>query len=288
MEYSKEELSKLNEKFKAILPVLCSQLFYKHKELLRQKLLYHYTNYNSFINGIVCDNREIGKEVCLWATHWKHLNDPQEINLGYNRFTEIIKEDINYCFTKVLNDSKQISLSKKRDFLPMWSLYGNNGSGIMLSINTAKLLKNYGLLLMPCIYENSEYDHNAMSKLSQLDFGETFKDFSSVEIIYPLTILMSMYISILKDKSYEFEDEVRIIWIDNKYFIDSTKEEYRVADGNKIIPFTKVFFAKDILEEVIVGPNQDAERNCETIKRYLASIGLEHVKVGISKVPYNG
>ena len=85
-----------------------------------------------------------------------------------------------------------------------------------------------------------------------------------------------------------FEDEVRIIWIDNKYFIDSTKEEYRVADGNKIIPFTKVFFSKDILEEVIVGPNQDAERNCETIKRYLASIGLEHVKVGISKVPYNG
>ena len=48
---------------KRVVPKLCEQLFYKRKELYNQKQLYHYTNLNAFIGGIVCDGREINKEM---------------------------------------------------------------------------------------------------------------------------------------------------------------------------------------------------------------------------------
>lgn len=274
---------------KRVVPKLCEQLFYKRKELYNQKQLYHYTNLNAFIGGIVCDGREINKEICLYATHWNYLNDPKEIILGHERFVKIIKkENEQGLLEEYLKENKQISLSRQKDFLPMWGLYGSNGSGIMLSFNTEKLLKKYGYLIMPCIYQDSEYDKNAFKKLMNLDFKGIIDELNNEELFYPIVLVSLLFISILKDNSYEYEDEVRIVGLGNKYFDMYSKEEFRVANGNKIIPYTKVYFPKDFLEEVIVGPNQDAEKNCETIKKYLASIGLEHVNVIISTVPYKG
>ena len=140
MQYTDDELKSYITKAYEIIPSLCEQLFYKHNDLKSIEHLYHYTNYNSFINGIVKDNREKDKEICLWATHCKHLNDPLEVILGQNRFNKIIKdENTKEKLSVIFKNDKLICFSKKKDFLPMWSMYGNNGSGIMLSLNT----KNY-------------------------------------------------------------------------------------------------------------------------------------------------
>ena len=54
-------------------------LFYRVSELNNQPLLYHYTDTNALLNGIIMPNNK-GKEICLRATRCTHLNDKERLS----------------------------------------------------------------------------------------------------------------------------------------------------------------------------------------------------------------
>lgn len=84
-----------------------------------EEQLFHYTTMEAL-------TKIMQKEkVCFLATHYKYLNDPSEYQWGL----EQIK---NKCadFNTDETDLFILSLSKQRDFLPMWSMYAQNGNGV--------------------------------------------------------------------------------------------------------------------------------------------------------------
>jgi Protein of unknown function (DUF2971) len=109
-----------------------------------QAPLYHYTNLDG-LTGILT-----GKAV--WATDYRHLNDPSELKHGIERARELMAAmsltlDGRAClFLQMVNDLLSsenfddtlrffvISLSKARDDLGQWRSYGDNGRGFALGL----------------------------------------------------------------------------------------------------------------------------------------------------------
>ena len=58
------------------------RLFYRYSILKNDEYVYHYTNIDAVINGIIVENPEKDKEILLKATRWTHLNDKNELKSG--------------------------------------------------------------------------------------------------------------------------------------------------------------------------------------------------------------
>jgi hypothetical protein len=95
------------------------------------------------------------------------------------------------------------------------------------------------------------------------------------------------YAPILKDPSFAEEREWRIISRPQK----CTGSRFDFREGNSmLIPFYRFPLDGETgpipIEEIMVGPTPDRERSEQSVKSFLASQGLEEVKVSHSAVPY--
>lgn len=118
-------------------------------------MLYHYTTFETFLRILEGITFECGVPyIHMRATRIDKLNDPTEMCVDIERYLKIIanyeKEHnldnsvSNYIQTSknqivdILNEEKMISLpfvtsfSTRKDYLPMWSLYGDKHHGICL------------------------------------------------------------------------------------------------------------------------------------------------------------
>ena len=131
-----------------------SSVFNEFYGLQKLGSLYYYTDMNALVNGIIVPEPEVNREICLWATKWSHLNDSQENYIALDMLKDVFKNNLEvyYAFVSLSGDNHSISFSKEKDSLPMWSMYGAQGTGIMLEFDVSELLKIYGVRLMPCVY----------------------------------------------------------------------------------------------------------------------------------------
>ena len=132
------------------------------KRLLSTEFVYHYTSIEALMSILegYRGNRQVAlpfRAGCVYNS-----NDPREMELGYKTVKEILPEyeknsaknidlsevfeDEQYenqckeCFFEKPKDGLvevssvpyAISFSSKRDFLPMWSMYGDNKKGVCL------------------------------------------------------------------------------------------------------------------------------------------------------------
>lgn len=205
-------------------------------------MYYHYTSLDTFLailHGIDYKNGE--PILHLRASRIDKVNDPTEMTIDKKTFLSIVqhyedKNKIDPClrisrriecmddekFNELIKNERSnhlpyvICLSKKKDFLPMWSLYGNKGQGVCLeflaldiltkSVPFQKLINPYAPVIIDDVcyrdYEKSE----AVLRAIELNYPKTDeKDIEdSIANIY---LAASPFI---KDSSYEYENEFRI------------------------------------------------------------------------------
>lgn len=266
------------------------KLFYKYKELESQPLVYHYTDIDALLNGIIVSAPKSEEEICLRATRWTHLNDKEEIESGLRLIGDGTTERLKFLsdgVRKYHEQSCSLSFCKSKDSLPMWGMYGKNGAGVMLAFDTNILRSIFGFRMQPCIYENTDYDNDVINLLSSLDLGDSFKSLSNDSKLYLSFILTAVFVSIRKNAAFNFEDEVRIIGLGNNHFGLPKDIQYRISRG-VITPYVNVFLPKSALKEVWLGPTNNIELAKASTEEFLLSRGFNDVKVKISQVPYRG
>lgn len=275
----KNELEKMDSQIMVKIARRC----FKGWETMRdtQEELYYYTDMNALVNGIF----KYDDKICLWASRWSHVNDPQEVKLGLE---ELANHDTpDWAVDDVLQSLKtshSISFSGYNDILPMWKMYGDGGTGAMLAFNTKILIEKWGGLLQPCIYRNTSQFETTKEALFHPESHLEYVQLSSIQRIVVWFQLIQMFASVLKSDDYYYENEVRVVGLGNIHFDEKREQKYRISDG-KIIPYVEAFMPKDSLKGVCLGPLVDSS-NKEIIEEFLHNKGYNNVVVTKSKIHY--
>lgn len=252
----------------------------------------HYTDINA-LTKILVEYPTNQNEICLWATHIDYLNDKTEGKIGRQVIKKLTENNPDIELKELINDVYIISFSDAEDSLPMWSMYGANGSGIMLKFDfinsdftkynmtkctykdiddvVAENQKFINLLKRPAVRIGSN-GHDGTLPDSQQAF---VKDWA-ISSISASTVVAP------KDKSFHHEDERRL-------FTCTTpdKIKYRVRN-NLLIPYIEEFFPKKVLKEIWIGPTNDVNRIRKSIDLLLKTRGFNDVIIKESSVPYRG
>ena len=106
---------------------------------MAKKQIYHYTMPEA-LHSILCNDH-----LCLWATRFDKLNDPNEQIWAANAISPyILKEskttekDFDEMYAQ---QSYILSFCRRPDDFNMWRLYCNDGKGIMLSVGSNLVFK---------------------------------------------------------------------------------------------------------------------------------------------------
>lgn len=232
---------------------------------------YHYTTVDALVNGITRDNPQKGKEICLRATHCDFVNDPSEISWGAGFIELFLSKCQNEVTEKqrILERYKNlylISFSQVPNSLPMWNTYANKSTGIAIGFKRIMSL-SLSELVLKCWYDPKKIlniiDEDIQSKYKILSF-----------------LCTAFLPQMLKHEAYTYEQEVRFIG----EFKDSPTK-FREKNGY-VIPYKEVFFPKEQIESITLGPCAHQEIAESSLRQLLDSRGLGDVKIIKSDIPY--
>ncbi len=308
--------------------------------------------------------------ITFWASCAYYMNDPKELcssfdfiisklpeiedelNIKYDRRISTWIQEQDESFDDWLNNTMFtpesyapfiISFSSKPDYLPMWSMYGQNGIGVSLCFDandfecsnflvkgvekvnyeinetcSQKIITIYkkyiGKLKSPISSKMEQDKNNIMLLLKQFG-GENSKKmmaklddlindnmnddcFVSEEFekdaIAQLTrtSLAGMILelaTIIKNNSYEYEDEYRCVIPLPTHPVISIKApkifEYRMSNNN-IIPYIKVDVPIKCLKKIIIGPCSNYNMVRMSLRLMMNTYGIPEIKIEPSKVSY--
>lgn len=265
------------------------ETFYEWERLLNVKYLYYYCSTSVFLNGIVESNPSPQKELCLWASRFSYMNDKEELLCGIRRIESWNPPDYLIDGIKQAHQTNHIiCLSMAEDSLPMWNTYGDGGKGVMLAFDTELLLSQYAGRLQPCFYSDEKYDKNIEDSFGRIIQGNMFNGLPFKDYMEVLIPLLLLYAILRKDKKYEYEKEVRIYGIGNKYFDKDRKEtQYRYSKG-VVVPYVKEYLPQMVLKEICLGPVAEHELSEKALQEFLQVKGFSDCKVTHSNIPYRG
>lgn len=268
---------------------IARKTFYEWDRLRDVKHLYYYCSTDVFMNSIVVKDPTPQKELCLWASRYSYMNDKEELLCGIRRIESWNPPDYLIDGIKQAHQVNHIiSLSMAEDNLTMWNTYGDGGKGVMLAFDTELLLSQYTGRLQPCFYSDGEYDTNIEDSFGHIIQGSMFKGLPFKEYFEILFPLLLMYATLRKDKNYDYEKEVRIYGIGDKYFDkERSKIHYRYSKGI-VVPYVKEFFPKTMLKEVRFGPVAEHDLSEKALHEFLQAKGFFDCKVTHSNIPYRG
>lgn len=257
------------------------------------KVIYQYTHWDALFHGMLDGGREKNKEVCIRATNCRYLNDPKEISLGSRLTQEIIDASLKRGGdTADINLEKYFvtSFSERRDYLPMWSMYGKNGTGLSVGFDVALLAQSKPTTFGRCMYCDTGFlesfrnsnEHNfvqppSTEEMSQMNAEEMEKVTSHAYFLF--VDALQKVLALSKTPEYAYEKEIRICMKTAKNI------QYRNT-GKMVVPYIDMFFPKAVVKEIIVGPTNEGKRAVDSLKEWLQSIGMGTVQVSLSEVPY--
>lgn len=239
---------------------------------------YHYTTIDALVNGIMRDNAQKGKEVCFRATHSRFVNDSEEIIKGVGIIASVLERndsskafDEYYTdFLRIYDDLFLISFSEKRDSLPMWNTYANRSTGITIGIERLKSMSKDDVVVK-CTYGLKNF-----TSLLKIYTDPTDSKVAKIGSRLLLHFLPQM----IKNEDFAYENEIRLI---GKF--NDSPIKFREKNGY-IIPYKEVFFAKEQIKSITLGPCQNMKDAEYSLRQFLDSRGFEHVKIEKSKIPY--
>ena len=185
-----------------------------------------------------------------------------------------------------------ISFSERKDYLPMWSMYGRKGSGVCLCFDKEQIKEGcedtivYPIL--STLYINQEEKNEITSKvLSGILQGE-YKNYlerdknDDLEKIQTIGTILPIYSAYIKNNAYLYEKEMRLVAIS----MDIKKTvRFRASEKGSLIPFVEIPIPVNSLQEIIVGPCVQPENIENGLLLALHASGLD-VPVSTSQIPY--
>lgn len=209
-----------------------------------------------------------------------------------------IYEDI---LTNSLKTPFVLSFSAKKDDLPMWIKYGNNGKGICLGfeekIPKFERIDNITSTCPIAVEYSDRIEGNRpLQELLNTLFKECFLSIKKEEMgssiatrLYCLGRLHTVLCPFFKNEKYKDEAEYRIVGGINS--LDCV--EFRVKNGC-IIPYVELPLSLNFLREIIIGPCCDdkaIKRNIEFIllkKNNSTNLEMNKtpIKISNSCIPY--
>lgn len=249
-------------------------------------VLYYYTSLGSLM-GILNHNRtkEEGQEICIWASHYKYLNDKTEVLFGRKVVEQMKKEaKMQIKPNDFGNNAFILSFSMCCNSLPMWSMYGKNGDGIMLALDAESIFT----LLSPlykCSYCKSTgvlSERINSVKKDFLKFSSDSSESDSPGDSSKWSILLGILPYLIKSHYFSYEKEVRVVTY-NRFGKDTVL--YRETN-NIIVPYIEKFLPISALKYIMVGPTLNPKLTKDAIVRYLDSCGYDKVGVKVSQIPY--
>ena len=228
------------------------------------------------------------------------MNDPEEKMMGFHEAEKAIQRfkdkyagkipfgaelGTNDIFFKFIRPYI-VSFTENEDEIPMWSMYGDNGNGVVLCFEETYMDD----LIFPksCYYvENEDVLDIFLEKMDKVTGNGDFTAY--------FNFFLGMMVG-LKDPKWKYENEVRAICIDpiklswdgksiplnslQKYAIEETC--YRIRNG-KLIPYKKVYLPKKCLRKVILGPKHFGDFNLQ--KEVLEEFFSTRFKTKIPIIP---
>lgn len=307
--------------------------------------LYHYTSVDAFEKMLREMQRKNSRELTFWASNIHYMNDPNEMSFLYDELIEALPEmesHLNikempfsmFCslgknqgnvsvdllmdikdnvFNKIFKSAFAISFTKKKDNLSMWSLYGNNGSGLCLEFDYEALKKHFSesasLSFATRFEELHYYIKEVPIWVKIAAFYKLYHDKPSLQD-NPLRtcrdfiarVLLEMA-PILKHQAYADEKEVRLLYhvilpgdadeIVSKADVRPMDKNYPKIENPKVrvrngmlIPYKEISIPIDCITKIIVGPTLYPQLQSEALNVLLREVGIEKDMVAISDIPY--
>ena len=298
-----------------------SKLF--NKKLMDNPFVYHYTSVDALFSILEgCRKSEL-HTLPFWAGCVYNSNDPREMELGYETVKAILPQYEKSC-DKSMNLSEvyskpeyedqckkrifqrpedglvemsvvpyTISFSCKRDFLPMWSMYGENKKGVCLKFRLRSLIDNLNTESCFVHYEGDKENiikddllrslYNTYGLFVEINTkGLTIED-----KIKELSILCNCISPFVKSKEWAYESEFRIVTnvhyrqeTDGKIFnrIQLTLPKIKIGDY-EIIHIDPIF-----LEEIIIGPMANYNVLEHVLRNELKECLLNNVEITPSSI----
>lgn len=300
---------------------------------LRNNLCYHYTSTEAFLR--IMDDVD-DKSLKFHASDVFYLNDPSEMRFGYevimNFIPKIEKEldvderiklsklwdrdktytnkEWNNIHLKMIEDSIYspyiISFSRNRESLPMWRMYGNNGTGVALGFDLRLYAIERKNVNGTSLLDLTHFDYKKIYSVDVeygkiLKFGypyinakhfyfeylKSVKEETDIEMIAQMQLRTISKIILgaapyLKHDAYSDEKESRLV----NSCHSSNDIKFKTNSAGRLIPYIEVEIPKAYLKEIMIGPccNYDSMKRCIDIR--LSQKGFKEYEITHSKIPY--
>lgn len=287
------------------------------------KLLYHYTNYDSF-EAIVksnklraCDVTKLNdrREYIIWFEVYNQVYDNIINNEDAQDYLEIIEFINNTIIKQKELDCYVTCFTPENDLLSQWRAYGDDGLGVSIGFEFSKLdgvlyennpRENEGMVLvrgeLEYNYEPVYIDINTRFKIiindfanSALSFEEYINRVDKLEFLKKECENIFFRMSDLKDNAFFEENEYRYYWFQkesNKHKKDTSSFTRKTKYGtNLTVNYVDLLCGNEKLpiKEIVIGPNIiDKCEQRESIVTLLKNNGynVNEIIITDSKIPY--
>lgn len=290
-------------------------------------LIYHYTTVDALI-GMTANMSNANKNLTMWATDIKCMNDPNERQIGVGLIDSLLEkiedelripvdrrisvlrsteEDYKDALRKVEVDTSLLnynvyvtSFSKDSDSLPMWSMYSKNGNGISLGFDFKFIHRTFSkepFFLGEIIYDNIPVEK--MELLLKFSYSLSYEKMENF-----VQRNGEMLDNRLKNKVVSlctYRICTLIVASLIKHHSYEYEKECRVcclkngpmrfrSSNGFIVPYIEYKIPIDFLRKIIIGPTLDYDRIINPLLKLFHSRGIDMSKIEIekSKVPYRG
>lgn len=296
------------------------------KKLEDNPFVYHYTSVDTLF-AILEGYRQIK---CLGLPFRAHciynVNDPREMELGFETVKKFLPHfeaahpqnlHLSEVYENACNEKKciekynkkpldglidmgrvpyTISFSCKRDFLPMWSMYGNNNKkGVCLKFNLCNLIEHTSHSQLCFVYYDGDKDNLIETYLFPLIYGfgvsDLNKPMSIDDKIEELSSLCEWVSPFIKTRDWAYEQEFRFVY--SKHYsplsLDMDKDllyEYVIHgyEKQRIIDYIPLPIPANSLDEIIIGPLADYKTIKHILRNELEECLLNKVEITPSSI----
>ena len=265
--------------------------------------LFHYTD----LDGV----RGIFTSRTLWLSKFTSTNDISEILLAVEHFRAFVERRAG-DFTRAEGDFLRkaaddlggfrrtniciASFCEQDDLLSQWRSYGNDGRGVALGFDSAKLValaRARGLHLYRCVYDPAAHERIASDLVNMLlkshRAAPPGNDAQHRAMIDEFSAAFLQVAPVIKDHRFAEEREWRLV-SDPVTFDDPAM--IAVMRGNQAsvkltLPLEGATgSAAGLIDRVTIGPTLDPDNVSDAIEVLARRNGFQIAKISISEVPY--
>ncbi|GEM_PF-5534932 len=267
-------------------------------------MYYHYTTFETFLR-ILQGIKLVGKEpmLHLHATRIDKVNDPTEMSIKKETLLRLIqhyeqKKDVSQVL-RIADKIKDMSqseinhiiklekgehppyvacFSKKRDYLPMWSLYGDKHHGVCMCFSDdITKIKNGAILIYGDVAYSLRKESDSVNRGLHLHYKYPSTNQENIEsIVGEILYNISPFI---KNNNYRYEHEFRIC-VYNYQEEEEFSVRYVSTDD-----FISLPVPVSSLKQVILGSKVPLKITEQLLQKFFDK---EHYEIDIipSRIPY--